>query len=261
MLIRNMLIKYYSAAGGEGGDGGGSGSGAPEITPEIQKLIDEQVNAQVSGLKNKNSELLGKLKESTESLKRFDGIDPDAVKTILQRFSDDEEAQLIAAGKIDEVLDKRTERLRADVDKQIKAANERAEKAEAFSRKFRDRVLGDAIRSAAFKAGALPEASDDLILRAKGTFQLNDEGEAVAVDANGDVLFGKDGKTPLTPVEWAESLKETAPHLFPRAEGSGAGGHKPGGGGGSLKRSEMSSSDKADYIRKHGQQAYLKLPK
>jgi hypothetical protein len=37
-------------------------------------------------------------------------------------FSDDEEAQLIAAGKIDEVLDKRTERLRADVDKQIKAS-------------------------------------------------------------------------------------------------------------------------------------------
>lgn len=140
MLIRNMLIKYYSAAGSEGGEGGGSGGGAPEITPEIQKLIDEQVSAQVSGLKNKNSELLGKLKESTESLKRFEGIDPDAVKTILQRFSDDEEAQLIAAGKIDEVLDKRTERLRADVDKQIKAANERAEKAEAFSNKFRDRV-------------------------------------------------------------------------------------------------------------------------
>ena len=76
------------------------------------------------------------------------------MKTILQRFSDDEEAQLIAAGKIDEVLDKRTERLRADVDKQIKAANERAEKAEAFSSKFRDRVTGDAIRSAALKAGA-----------------------------------------------------------------------------------------------------------
>ena len=158
------------------------------------------------------------------------------------------------------MLDKRTERLRADVDKQIKAANERADKAEAFSNKFRDRVLGDAIRAAASKAGALPEASDDLILRAKGTFQLNDEGEAVAVDANGDVLFGKDGKTPLSPLEWAESLKETASHLFPRAEGTGAGGHKPNGGG-SLKRSEMSASDKADYIRKRGQQAFLKLPK
>lgn len=258
MLIRNMLTKYYAPAGEE--DNPGGGGNAPEITPEIQKIIDEQVSAQVSGLKSKNSELLGKLKESSESLKRFDGIDPDAVRGILQRFSDDEEAQLIAGGKIDEVLNKRTERLRADSDKQIKAANERADKAESFANKFKDRVLGDAIRSAALKAGALPEASDDMILRARGTFKLNDEGEAVAVDANGDVLFGKDGKTPLSPVEWAESLKETAPHLFPRAEGTDAGGHKQHGGG-ALKRSEMSASDKAAYIRKHGQQAFLKLPK
>lgn len=257
MLIRNMLLKYYAPeSGGEGGGGGGI-----EITPEIQKLIDERVTSEVTGLKTKNSELLGTIKQQKENLSRFEGIDPDSVRGILQRFSDDEEAKLIAAGKIDEVLDKRTERMRADVDKKIKAANERAEKAEAFSNKFRDRVLGDAIRAAAAKTGALPEASDDLILRAKGTFQLNDEGEAVAVDANGDVLFGKDGKTPLSPLEWAESLKETAPHLFPRAEGTGAGGHKPGGGGGSLKRSEMSASDKADYIRKYGQQAFLKLPK
>jgi hypothetical protein len=258
MLIRQMLLKYYAPeSNGEGAGGGGD----IEITPEIQKLIDERVTSEVTGLKTKNSELLGKLKDATESLRSFDGIDPDAVRGILQRFSDDEEAKLIAAGKIDEVLDKRTERMRADVDKQIKSANERADKAEAFSNKFRDRVLGDAIRTAAAKTGALPEASDDLILRAKGTFQLNDEGEAVAVDANGDVLFGKDGKTPLSPLEWAESLKETAPHLFPRAEGTGAGGHKPGNGGGNLKRSEMKSSDKTDYIRKYGQKAFLKLPK
>ncbi|HGG8933646.1 TPA: hypothetical protein ACJJ3G_004378, partial [Enterobacter hormaechei subsp. xiangfangensis] len=181
MLIRNMLLKYYAPESG----GEGSGGGGIEITPEIQKLIDERVTSEVTGLKSKNSELLGTIKQQKENLSRFDGIDPDAVRGILQRFSDDEEAKLIAAGKIDEVLDKRTERMRADVDKQIKAANERAEKAEAFSNKFRDRVLGDAIRAAASKAGALPEASDDLILRAKGTFQLNDEGEAIAVDANG----------------------------------------------------------------------------
>lgn len=157
MLIRNMLLKYYAPED----DGQGGGGGGTEITPEIQKLIDDQVAAQVSGLKTKNSELLGTIKQQKDNLSRFDGIDPDAVRGILQRFSDDEEAKLIAAGKIDEVLDKRTERLRADVDKQIKAANERADKAEAFSGKFRDRVLGDAIRSAASKAGALAEASDD----------------------------------------------------------------------------------------------------
>ena len=124
MLIRNMLLKYYAPESG----GEGSGGSGIEITPEIQKLIDERVTSEVTGLKSKNSELLGTIKQQKENLSRFDGIDPDAVRGILQRFSDDEEAKLIAAGKIDEVLDKRTERLRADVDKQIKAANERAEK-------------------------------------------------------------------------------------------------------------------------------------
>lgn len=138
MLFRNIARKYYAEAG-EGGEGGGGAAAA--ITPEIQALIDARVNESVTGLKTKNSELLGKLKEQGENLKRYDGIDPDAVKTILQRFSDDEEAKLIAAGKIDEVLDKRTERLRADVDKKLKVANERAEKAENFSKKFSDRVL------------------------------------------------------------------------------------------------------------------------
>ncbi|WP_016256801.1 hypothetical protein [Yersinia pestis] len=251
MLFRNIARKYYAEAG-EGGEGGGGAAAA--ITPEIQALIDARVNESVTGLKTKNSELLGKLKEQGENLKRYDGIDPDAVKTILQRFSDDEEAKLIAAGKIDEVLDKRTERLRADVDKKLKVANERAEKAENFSKKFSDRVLGDAIRSA-----ALPGAADDIILRAKGVFTLNDEGEAVAVDKDGSALLGKDGKTPLTPHEWAESLKDVAPHLWPQAEGTNAGGHKPNSG--ALKRSTMTSAQKADFIRANGSQAFLKLPK
>lgn len=59
MLIRNMLLKYYAPeSGGEGGGGGGI-----EITPEIQKLIDERVTSEVTGLKSKNSELLGTIKQ------------------------------------------------------------------------------------------------------------------------------------------------------------------------------------------------------
>lgn len=259
MLIRNMLIKYCAAAGEE--DHGAGGGGEPTITPEIEQIINDRVNSAVSGLKGKNNELIGKLKVANDSLRRFDGIDPDAVKNIMKRFADDEEAKLIAEGKIDDVLTKRTERLRADVDKQIKAANDRADKAEAFAGKFRDRVLGDAVRGAALKVGALPGAADDIILRARGTFTLNDDGEAVAVDGEGNPVLGKDGKTPLTPVEWIESLKETAPHLFQAGEGTGAGGHKNGAAGGAMKRTEMNAEQKAAYIRTHGQQAYLKLPK
>ena len=178
---------------------------------------------------------------------------------MLKRFENDEEAKLIADGKIDEVLNKRTERLRGDFDKKLKEANSKAEKAEAFANKFRARVLGDEIRSAAGKAGALTSAQEDLILRAKGIFQINDEGQAVAVDEDGNPIMGKDGRTPLSPIEWIESLKESAPHLFPAASGTGAGKHKQGGA--HFKRSQMSASDKADYIRRYGRDAYLKLPK
>lgn len=53
MLFMNIERKYYSHTD-DGSQGGGGGT--PEITPEIQAIIDQQV----SGLKAKNSELLGK---------------------------------------------------------------------------------------------------------------------------------------------------------------------------------------------------------
>lgn len=221
------------------------------------------VEKEVTGLKNKNAELLGlnkTIKSELEQFKgQFDGLDVDAVKGLLQKVSQDEEASLIAQGKIDEVVSKRTERLRGDYDKQLQAERARAEKAEAFANRFRDKVLADSIREAAQKAGALPEASDDIILRARNTFQLNEDGQPVAVDADGEVIYGKDGKTPLTPLEWAESLREAAPHLWPRAVGAGPTGDK--GAKGAKKRSDMSPEEMAAFIKEHGQAAYLKLPK
>jgi hypothetical protein len=254
MLFREINRKFYSEAQ-EGGDAGGGAT----ITPEVQALIDKAVAENTQGLKNKNTELLGKQKVLSEKLKQFEGIDPEAVRTILQRFSDDEEAKLISAGKIDEVLSKRTERFRNEFDKKLKAEQERADSAQKKAEKYSGIVLSNKMTSAALKAGALPEALEDISLRAKGMFILSDDGEAVAIGQDGEPLLGKDGKTPLTPQEWVESLKDNAPHLFPRAEGTGSGGHKSGGA--NLVRSKMTSTEKHNYIQKHGQQAYLKLPK
>ena len=231
--------------------------------PAIKAAIATAVEASVSGLKTKNTELLGKLKDTSGKLSQFEtqfeGIDIDAVKGLLAKAGQDEETKLLTEGKIDEVFGKRTERLRGEFEKQLAGEKARADKSESFANQVRDKVLGDSIRAAAIKAGALPEATDDLILRARGQFTLNEEGDAVAVDKEGQAILGKDGKSPLSPLEWAESLRESAPHLWPRAQGTNA----PGGGGGqaAFKRSEMTSEQKRDYQRKHGQTAYLQLPK
>ncbi|MFE1815623.1 hypothetical protein [Metapseudomonas otitidis] len=244
---------FMQEEGGEGGNGGG-GQG-PEITPEIQALIDAQVNAAVGGLKTKNSELLGKLKEQGDKLKNFDGIDPDAVKSILQRFSDDEEARLIAAGKIDEVMSKRTERMKSGYDRDLQAAREEATRHQSRTEKFASRVLKGEVIGAATDAGVHKFAMEDAMLAASRDFELDDEGNPIAKEGR----FGKDGK-PLTLKEWFADMKETRPHWFPaNGSGSGAGGTgsdvRPG-----TPRSKMTSKQKAEFISKHGKDAYLALP-
>ena len=218
MFQRKYVLMQEAGEGGEGGGGQG-----PEITPEVQALIDAQVSAAVSGLKAKNTELLGKVRESSETLKRYEGIDPDAVKTILQRFSDDEEAKLIASGKIDEVLNKRTERMKAGFEKETAKERQAREAAEQRAAKFTRRVLENSIRAEASAAGIHQHAIEDALFRAGSLFTLDDEGNPAAVEG----AFGKDGN-PLTMKEFFAEMKEKAPHWWPAtANGGGA----PTGGG------------------------------
>lgn len=222
--------------------------------------VQEYLDKEVSGLKSKNQELLGSLKTTKAELDglkgQFEGLDIDAVKGLLDRASKDDETRLLAEGKLDEVVTKRTERLRTDMEKQLKAQQERADKAEAFAKRFSDKVLADSIRAAALKAGALPEASEDIILRARGTFTLDENGEAVAVDPDGQVIYGKDGKTPLNPLEWAESLRETATHLWPRAQGAGPTGDN--GGKATKKWGDLNETERAALARDNPE-AFKKL--
>lgn len=224
MFYGNKLFMLMNEEGGDGGNGGG-GSEGTTITPEMQKVID----AQVAGLKQKNSELLGKVKEYGEKFKQYEGIDPDAVRSILQRFSDDEEAKLIASGKIDEVLTKRTERMKAGYEKETLAERQKREAAEARAEKFQRRVLENGVIRAASEAGLHQHAIEDALLHAAQAFQLDDEGNPVAAEG----MYGKDGQ-PLTLKEWFAEMKERKPHWWP-ASANGGGASQGGGRGGQSK--------------------------
>ncbi len=231
-------------------DGGGAGG---SIAPEVQAIIDAKVHEAVTGLKAKNSELIGKLKETGDKLKTFDGIDPDAVRNVLKRFSDDEEGKLLAAGKIDEVLNKRTERMKADYDKRMAEVQGIAEKATKQAQAFQGRVLDDSIRAAAAKAGIHTHAVEDALFRARTMFTLDENGQAVAMGDDGKPILGKDGKTPFAPLEWLESMKEKAPHWYPAtASGGGAGSSAASNAAQNKKAPDMSSSEKAAFIGANG---------
>ena len=89
----------------------------------------------------------------------------------------------------------------------------------------------------------MQHAVEDALFRARTLFTLDGDGNAVQVK-DGQVVIGKDSKTPYSPAEWLEGMKESAPHWFP-AGGSGGGapgGKGPGGSGAkTMKRADFDS--------------------
>ncbi|MCT9382822.1 hypothetical protein KTI22_01035 [Acinetobacter baumannii] len=219
----------------------------PEIKAAIQVAVDEAVK----GLKDKNAELIKdkkELKDELGSLKsKVDGLDLDAIKVLLDKSNQDEESKLIAEGKIEEVIQKRTEKMREEHEKVLKAEKDRADKAESYANKFRQSVIQGQIVQAAVEMGALSEATADIAFLAQSQFSLDENGKAVAIDANGEVVIGKDGSNPVTPKEWVEGLRENKPYFWPKANGSGS----PGSGTSIKKWSDYTEAERAALAREN----------
>ncbi|MDC5549885.1 hypothetical protein NRA66_10465 [Acinetobacter baumannii] len=219
----------------------------PEIKAAIQVAVDEAVK----GLKDKNAELIKdkkELKDELGSLKsKVDGLDLDAIKVLLDKSNQDEESKLIAEGKIEEVIQKRTEKMREEHEKVLKAEKDRADKAESYANKFRQSVIQGQIVQAAVEMGALSEATADIAFLAQSQFSLDENGKAVAIDANGEVVIGKDGSNPVTSKEWVEGLRENKPYFWPKANGSGS----PGSGTSIKKWSDYTEAERAALAREN----------
>lgn len=188
-----------------------------------QKLIDDAVALAVTGLKEKNQELLGKLHTLSEKNKSFEGLDPIALKELKDRLDQDEDAKLLAEGKKNVVIEKYTERMRAAHADELKAEKERTAAADQRALTYQESVLDNQIRAAC--GGLHKGAVEDALLAARQIFSLDAKGKAVQKDSEGRPVAGKDGSSPFTPAEWIEEQKTKKPHWFPMSSsGSGSGG-------------------------------------
>lgn len=182
-----------------------------------------------SGLKS----ALQKERDARKALEKAKSEDSSKVSELERKLQEAEDEKLKAEGKTQELAAKQAERMKADADKQVLAERSAREAAEKRAQAFENQVYENHVRAAAAKSGIHPNAVDDAILRANSLFKLGDDGTPVAKDSDGNVIFGKDGKTPLAVSEWLDGMKETAPHWFPAQGGSGSGG----GHGGSTSKS------------------------
>jgi len=200
-------------------------------------------------------------KKFKEFAAQFEGIDPEKVRELMSHFDSTEEAELLKQGAegIEKIVEKRTEKMRADYEKKLEELSEQIDGALEVAGSYMDRVRDAHILSAAAKAGVHPGAMEDVLLRGGQMFSVDDDGNAVQFDPDaGDeerVVLGKDNKTPYSPAEWLEEMKEQAPHWWPAgSSGGGAGGNKGNGkgfgGAKTVRRADWEQMSHDDRMKK-----------
>lgn len=157
--------------------------------------------------------------ELQKQIDKYKGVDPVKYAELMEIQRKIQEKELIEAGKVDEVVELRVSTMRNSYESEKTTLSTELS---TTKRQLEVLLIDNVVKTAAIKLGVIPEAIDDVILRAKGTFAI-EEGTPVP-KSNGAVVYSKDGKTPMSVEEWLTSLKTTAKHLFLGSSGSGAGG-------------------------------------
>lgn len=234
--------------------------------PEVASMLEKAVKEATSGLAANKEEILAEKKALQEQFQKvqdtWKGLDPEAVRTIMGRLENDEEAKLLAEGKTDEVFERRAERMKADHAKQVQAYEAKVvalqEGNETATQRVKRLTVEGGLRQAASELGVVPSAIEDALSRAMSVFDVNDEGKLQAADPDGGLIYGKDGQ-PIAPSEWLESMKEKAPHWFPAPSGGGAGGGKDRAGNYTISRSDARDVSKYRAAKEVAEKAGAKL--
>lgn len=219
----------------------------------VLDLDDKDYKNRLSEFRDNNIELTKQaqaakaLEEQLEALRtqaaQYEGIDPEAAREAMEKMSAIEEKRLIDAGKLDEVVEQRVgarvERMQADYSGKIKALEEALDKTQTNEGTLRGRltnvVIDNALQNAVTGVASVRKgAMMDILSRGKQVWSLDDSGNPVPM-RDGEVIYGKDGKQPITMEEWGQSLLLEAPYLFEGNAGGGAGGNLNGEAAGVVK--------------------------
>lgn len=219
-----------------------------ELTVNLSHAAKKQVEEAVLGLKTKNSEILDEKKALQDMVKKFDGIDIKQVKVATEFYEKNKDAEFLKDGSVEELIEKKTSLLTSDFETQINELNgklgEAVQHGSTYQSLFESKVIDDGLRAEAIKQGVRPEAVEDVILRGRGIFSLDEKKQIEARDEDGKLAVTEDKKV-LNVKNWITALKETSPHYWPESRGAGA----RGGAGGNdsdyeIKLAELASAGK-----------------
>lgn len=178
-----------------------------EATGKFRLLVDgvvpqtqfEETKTKLNEFRNTNNALKKQLEELSdfEQVVGADGkMTKDGVKTTIENLVQARVQQL-------------KQKLEADLAEKEKLVNQ-------YHSRLSEVLISDAVKAAALSHGVVSTAIDDVVARARTTFKVDENLKVISVSSEGDA----DGN-PLNVESFVASLKEKAPHLFARSEGTG----------------------------------------
>jgi hypothetical protein len=220
------------------------------LRPLYKKTDDGKYALEVEGLTENRSKLeefratnralSEKVEELQKQLDGFKGLDPVKYKELQDKMATLEEKRLLEDGKIDEVIHKRTERMRSEFQEQLQAKDKIIQNLEAERSKVyteRDNYIIDAeLRRAVDNPefGFQPKVADLLQKQVFSEFAYRD-GKVVRVKPDGSLVYGKGGD-PGTLMDFLQDVSKERPYLIRPSNGGGA---PPNGGGGGGKNGKV----------------------
>lgn len=197
-----------------------------KLDPNLQPLYakndaDNKFYLQVDGVvaKEKLDEFRTNNINLSKELEKFKGVDPAKYATFL-----DLEAKGKLNGKtsaeVDQIITERVTSMKTEYEGKV---NGLTTERDTLQGQLGILLVDNVIRAEASKLGVTGPQMDDALLRGKATFKLVN-GVATPHDSKGNIIYGPDGTTAMTPAQWMTKLKNDAPHLFPQSAGGGAGG-------------------------------------
>ena len=169
------------------------------------------------------------------------------------------DGELKESTDIEAALADRTAQMRSSYEEQLIAARKEVglarEQAQALDLRLKQTVVEKIITDAVLneKSGALPEALPHILQEASKVFVVDDEGQVTP--KHGDAtIYGADGTSPMTALEWLGKLRDKSGYLFKQSSGGGAVGGKNAkiGDMSASEFSQLSGANKLKAIRRAG---------
>ncbi len=201
----------------------------------------------VEALTGEVNSLEGKLKESLETNKKIE----EELKESLQKSINPED------GNKNETLLAEVENLRTQM--QANESNYK-ESNNALIGQIRDLTVGSELTKKIANSGIIDDgmARTDVANAVKANMTYDENNNPIFLNEDGTTRFNNNGSAFGFDDAINEAL-EARPFLRDKSINGGGGSQGNTGGNPTLKRSEMTESQKGGYIKKHGQEAYFKL--